>query len=210
MAKARGANWLELFSNSPMWWMCYNHNPSGADNGALDNLQSWNHQQHAIYLATVAKYAHENWGVTFDSVEPFNEPIATWWTSAGTQEGCHFETDTQATVIGYLRAELDKRGLNAMQIVASDESFYDQATSTWSSFSSATRAKVGQLNVHGYQYGGGRRDILFTAAVGKRLWNSEYGDGDASGVSMVSSATGSSAQPLPPTPFRRWKSRMLT
>ena len=49
-AKARGANLLQLFSNSPMWWMCYNHNPSGADHGTNDNLQSWNYSQHAVYL----------------------------------------------------------------------------------------------------------------------------------------------------------------
>jgi galactan endo-1,6-beta-galactosidase len=49
-AKARGANLLELFSDSPVWWMCYNHNPSGADDGADDNLQSWNYD-HARYLS---------------------------------------------------------------------------------------------------------------------------------------------------------------
>src|SRR5947209_6804198 len=91
-AKARGANLLELFSNSPIWWMCYNHNPSGATNGANDNLQSWNYDQHAVYLATVAKYAHDHWGFDFTSVEAFNEPIANWWTATGSQEGCHFNT----------------------------------------------------------------------------------------------------------------------
>ena len=185
-AKARGANLLELFSNSPMWWMCYNHNPSGADNGANDNLQSWNYQQHAVYLATVAKYAQDHWGITFDSVEPFNEPIANWWSATGTQEGCHFDAGTQATVIGYLRSELNNRGLGSTKVAASDESFYDQATSTWNSFGAATKALVGRVNVHGYQYGGGRRDLLYTAVAGKRLWNSEYGEGDASGVSLAS------------------------
>jgi len=185
-AKARGANLLELFSNSPMWWMCYNHNPSGADNGANDNLQSWNYQQHAVYLATVAKYASDHWGVTFDSVEPFNEPIANWWSATGTQEGCHFATGTQATVLGHLRTELDNRGLTSMKVAASDESFYDQATSTWNSFSPATKAQVGRVNVHGYQYGGGRRDLLYAAVAGKRLWNSEYGESDGTGVSLAS------------------------
>lgn len=33
LAKARGADRFELFSNSPMWWMCSNHNPAGASNG---------------------------------------------------------------------------------------------------------------------------------------------------------------------------------
>jgi galactan endo-1,6-beta-galactosidase len=185
-AKARGANLLELFSNSPMWWMCYNHNPSGADNGANDNLQSWNYQQHAIYLATVAKYASDHWGITFDSVEPFNEPVANWWSATGTQEGCHFDAGTQATVLGHLRTELNNRGLTSVKVAASDESFYDQATSTWNSFSAATKALVGRVNVHGYQYGGGRRDLLYAAVAGKRLWNSEYGESDGSGVSLAS------------------------
>jgi galactan endo-1,6-beta-galactosidase len=184
-AKARGANLLELFSNSPMWWMCYNANPSGADNGANDNLQSWNYQTHAVYLATVAKYASDHWGVTFDSVEPFNEPIATWWSVTGTQEGCHFATGTQAAVIGYLRTELDNRGLNSTRVAASDESYYDQATSTWNSFSATNRAQIGEVNVHGYQYGGGRRDLLYSAVAGHRLWNSEYGEGDGTGISLA-------------------------
>jgi galactan endo-1,6-beta-galactosidase len=185
-AKARGANLLELFSNSPMWWMCYNHNPSGADNSANDNLQSWNYQQHTVYLATVAKYAQDHWGITFDSVEPFNEPMANWWNATGTQEGCHFDASTQATVLGHLRTELNNRGLTSMKVAASDESLYDQATSTWNSFSSATKALVDRVNVHGYQKGGGRRDLLYAAVAGKRLWNSEYGESDGSGVSLAS------------------------
>jgi galactan endo-1,6-beta-galactosidase len=185
-AKARGANLLELFSNSPMWWMCYNHNPAGADNGGNDNLQSWNYQQHAVYLATVARYASDHWGITFDSVEPFNEPIANWWSATGTQEGCHFDTGTQAAVLGQVRTELDNRGLTTVKVAASDESLYDQARSTWNSYGAATKAAVGRVNVHGYQYGGGRRDLLYTAVAGKRLWNSEYGESDASGVSLAS------------------------
>ena len=184
-AKARGANFLELFSNSPIWWMCYNHNPSGATNGSSDNLQSWNYDQHAIYLATVAKYAHDFWGFDFTSVEAFNEPIANWWTATGKQEGCHFNTGTQAAVLGYLRSELNNRGLNSTPIAASDESYYDQATSTWNSFSSTTKSQVAKVNVHGYQYGGGRRDLLYSAVAGKRLWNSEYGESDGTGVSLA-------------------------
>jgi galactan endo-1,6-beta-galactosidase len=185
-AKTRGANLFELFSNSPMWWMCSNHNPSGSADGTSDNLQSWNQQNHAVYMATVAKWAKDNWGITFNSVDPFNEPIATWWKANGTQEGCHVSTGAQASVIGYLRTELNNRGLNSTIISASDESYYDQATSTWNSFSSATKAQVGRINVHGYQFSGGRRDLLYTAAAGKKLWNSEYGDSDGTGMSLAS------------------------
>ena len=185
-ARDRGANKFELFSNSPMWWMCYNHNPSGANSGGNDNLQSWNYQQHAVYLATIARYARDNWRINFTSVDPFNEPTANWWSSAGTQEGCHFDAATQATVIGTLRAELDSRNLSSVIVSASDESFSDQATGTWNQFSATTKAQVGRVNVHGYQYGGGRRDLLYAAVAGKKLWNSEYGESDGSGMSLAS------------------------
>ena len=184
-ARDRGAAKFELFSNSPLWWMCTNSNPSGANNGSDDNLQSWNAQQHAVYLATVAKYAADNWGITFDSVEAFNEPISTYWTSKGNQEGCHFGTATQAAVIADLRTELNNRGLAAVHVAASDENTYDEALSTWNSFSAATQAQIGRVNVHGYQYGGGRRDLLAAAVAGKNLWNSEYGEGDGSGMSLA-------------------------
>lgn len=185
-AKARGANLFELFSNSPIWWMCYNHNPSGADYAWNDNLQSWNYRQHAIYLSTVARYAQDHWGIAFNSVEPFNEPMTNYWSSTGTQEGCHFNVSTQAAVIGYLRTELNNRGLTGTVVAASDETSYDQATSTWNGFSSTTKSQVGRVNVHGYQYGGGRRDLLYTAVAGKKLWNTEYGEADASGMSLAS------------------------
>jgi len=84
-----------------------------------------------------------------------------------------------------LRSELNARGLTGSGIAASDESYYDQATSTWNSFNSTTRAQVSKVNVHGYQYGGGRRDLLYSAVAGKRLWNSEYGESDASGLYLA-------------------------
>jgi len=185
-AKTRGANKFELFSNSPMWWMCYNHNPSGADAGGNDNLQSWNYQAHAIYMANIAKRAQDAWGITFDTVDPFNEPLANWWQASGTQEGCHFNQGTQASVIGLLRTELNNRGLGSTMISASDESFYDHALSTWNSFSGTTKSQVGQINVHGYQYGAGNRVGLYNATLGKKLWNSEYGESDGSGMSLAS------------------------
>ncbi|OIW33091.1 endo-beta-1,6-galactanase [Coniochaeta ligniaria NRRL 30616] len=187
-AKARGANRFELFSNSPMWWMCKNHNPSGADDGS-DNLQSWNLNQHAVYLATIAKYAKDNWGITFNTVEPFNEPISSWWNGkSGTQEGCHFDVSTQAAVIPALRTELNNRGLCSTVVAASDENTYDLAVSTFNGLGSTAISAMGQVNVHGYQQGSGRRDTLYSLASGngKKLWNTEYGESDATGGELAS------------------------
>jgi len=114
MSKARdnGANIFELFSNSPMWWMCLDYNPSGASDGS-ENIQPSKLQQHALYLATIAKYASLNWGITFASVEPFNEPSGSWWTANGKQEGCHVKVATQSSIVNYLRTELNDQGLSS-------------------------------------------------------------------------------------------------
>ena len=186
-AAARGAT-TELFSNSPAWWMCINHNPSGAAGASSDNLQSWNYRTHASYLAEVARQFRSRWGVTFRTVEPFNESASDYWSATGKQEGCHFEPSTQRTVLQYLRQELDSRGLTGTWISASDETNYDVARSSWSAYDATTKAVVNQINVHGYQGSGGRRDLLYAdaKAAGKVLWNSEYGDKDGTGLSMAS------------------------
>jgi hypothetical protein len=46
-ARDRGANYFELFSNSPMWWMCKNDNPSGQPKSYQENLAPANHGKFA-------------------------------------------------------------------------------------------------------------------------------------------------------------------
>jgi len=184
-ATQRGAI-SELFANSPMWWMCLNHNPSGAAGGG-NNLQPWNYAQHAAHLAITARHARDFWGVNFRTVEPFNEPSSNWWTATGTQEGCHIDASIQRTVLAHLRTELDRQGLTGVGVAASDETSYDLARTTWNSFDAATKAVVRQVNVHGYQGAGGRRDLLHNdvRAAGKVLWNSETGDNDSTGLTVA-------------------------
>lgn len=184
-AQANGADTFELFSNSPVWWMCKNHNPSGSPKGTTDNLQEWNYNSHAIYLANIAAYAKQHWGIDFQSVEAFNEPSSAYWSDMGSQEGCHFEVSTMDKVIAYLAPALSERKLSAF-VAASDETAYDLAVSTWNTLTTQSKNTISRINVHGYQGGGGRRDVLYSQAkaANKRLWNSEYGDGDGTGQSM--------------------------
>ncbi|PNP46181.1 hypothetical protein TGAMA5MH_02216 [Trichoderma gamsii] len=92
-----------------------------------------------------------------------------------------------ATIIPYLKTSLSQRGLSSF-IAASDESWYDLAITTWVGLGSSVQSQVTRINVHGYQYGGGRRDVLWTLAnaAKKRLWLSEYGEGDGSGAQLFS------------------------
>lgn len=184
MAKERGVDHFELFSNSPMWWMLENHNPSGSTAGLTNNLQPWNFQNFTKYLAITVQHFKKALGVEFTSVEPFNEPASLYWNARGTQEGCHFDRSLQEWTLNILAKELQHRGLSTT-IAASDEWHYDMAVETWNAFNKSTQALVGKVNTHGYQYANGRRDLLYEATRGKALWNSEYADGSGSGLEMA-------------------------
>lgn len=161
----------------------------------MDNLQSWNQEQFAFYLATVVQYFQSHFGVTFDYVEPFNEPMADWWVFPKNQEGCHFTLETQKSVLKFLRAQLNSRGLQGVGISASDENNPQQAYNTLTTLSAASDvlSSFQKVNTHGYDglnpYRGTYRAPLKTLVQqrGKKLWDSEYGESDASGLSLAES-----------------------
>lgn len=186
-AKERGVRRFELFSNSPMWWMTKNGNPSGGPKPSDDNLAPEHERNFAVYLAAVARRAKDKWGVSFTTVSPFNEPNSDWWFQDCKQEGCHVSAAAQERILPLVREELDRRGLKDLPISASEETYYDHAIRTWKSFSPATRELIGQVNVHGYQEEKGDRAGLrrLIRESGKPLWNSEYGDGEESGLKMA-------------------------
>ncbi|EEY65832.1 uncharacterized protein PITG_03358 [Phytophthora infestans T30-4] len=195
LAIKRGVDITEAFSNAPPWWMTHNHATAGGDDGKKDNLQSWNHDAFALYLAMVVKQARDSWGVNFTYVEPFNEPMSTWWTFPGKQEGCHFEVKTQNSLLLQLRGYLDKFGLKDVIIATSDENTPSIALSTLTSMSGNpdVMTTFGKVNTHGYEglspYRGKDREPLKSLVTKskKTLWDSEYGEKDGTGLGMAES-----------------------
>lgn len=188
-ARDRGANLFEMFSDSPMWWMNSNRSTAGSTTGG-DCLLPENYDRFAFYLASVARYSSDHWGIKFDSVEPFNEPSAEWWKYPGRQEGCHFDVGTQQEIVQRLRRALGQAHLTEVAIAAADENDMDVGLSTWNTYSSDIRSLVAEVNVHGYwkgvePYRGPNRAELRRVVGSKRLWQSEYGEGDASGYTMA-------------------------
>ena len=187
-ARRRGANVFEMFSDSPMWWMNKNRSTAGSNTGG-DCLMPENYDRFTFYLASVARYSADHWGIKFDSVEPFNEPSADWWKYPNRQEGCHFEVATQQKIVESLRRALDREHLNDVAVGAADENNMDAGLKTWNAYE-VGRSLIGLVNVHGYSngtepYQGPNRVELRHAVGNKRLWQSEYGDGDASGYTMA-------------------------
>lgn len=203
-AKARGANRFELFSNSPMWWMCANDNPSGAADASQDNLRGDQADAFAVYLAEVAVHAKRNWGVTFTTVEPFNEPLSHWWDANCKQEGCHFSVQAQVDMLPRLRSALDARGLRRMPIAASDETHVSHAIQAWKGYPANVRRLLSQVNVHGYEGEKAPRAELRTELGQQKLWLSEHGEADPSGLEMARNL-GLDFQGLHPTAWCYWQ-----
>jgi galactan endo-1,6-beta-galactosidase len=188
-ARDRGADLFEMFSDSPMWWMNSNRSTAGSETGG-DCLLAENYDRFAFYIAAVARHFADHWGIKLDSVEPFNEPSANWWKFPGRQEGCYFDVGTQQAIVERLRRALDQVKLNDVAVAAADENNMDAGLTTWNMYSQDTRAQVGRLNVHGYSNGSepyrGPNRVELRRAVGKkRIFLSEYGDGDASGYTLA-------------------------
>jgi galactan endo-1,6-beta-galactosidase len=191
----RGVNLVEFFSNAPMWWMMDSQSSAGG------NLLVERRRDFAIYLATVTQYAQDNWGIKVDYVEPFNEPTSAWWDFPKNQEGCHIGREEQVEILGYLREELDRRGLQKVALTAADENTMKMARETYEYYQTHTIQVNGQqrtaadlvekINVHSYEGGvspwrdNNERRALREYAGSTRLWPNEFGNSDESGMELA-------------------------
>ncbi|MBN2536448.1 MAG: hypothetical protein JXB88_26425 [Spirochaetales bacterium] len=168
----------EAFSNSPPYWMTNSGCASGAEGGG-NNLRSDSYDDFADYLTEVVLHFRDSWGITFRTLEPMNEPNATWWSANGGQEGCHFDRSVQDDIIREVKAKLDAKGLST-KVAAMDETGVDDTVDSYNSYDSNTRSCIYQINTH--VYSGSRRTELKNLARGdgKVLWQSEC---DGSGAS---------------------------
>lgn len=176
-----GANKFEAFSNSPPYFMTNSGSVTGAPGGA-SNLNPAYLGPFSNYLVDVTKHFRDSWGVKFESLDPMNEPCAGWWTHGNRQEGCHVKPgEEQSNLIISVGQALANARLKT-RVSASDESYNSWAVSSWDALSGEAKQYVFQINTHCY-WGKSQKELNERAVRdGKRLWMSEYGDGDASGM----------------------------
>ena len=179
IAKA-GVNDIQLvgFSNSPPWWMTRSGCSAGSVEGNVTNLRADMFDDFADYLTEVAKHYHDSLGITFNYLEPFNEPDGNWWKALGNQEGCYFSTTDQMTEIRELYTKLSaKNMLDYCQITANDANNIDNGYNALGSYKSAGDIvpKMALVSVH--TYGGNNRAGIASWAKtnNKKLWQSESG-----------------------------------
>ncbi|HVY40912.1 MAG TPA: glycoside hydrolase, partial [Polyangia bacterium] len=167
---------LEAFSNSPPYWMTNSGCASGSTDGS-NNLKDTSYADFADYLTEVVKHYRDVWGITFRTLEPLNEPNASWWKANGGQEGCHFSPANQQQIVKAVGASLTTKGLSDTTVSASDENSLDDAYNNLRGYDAASLAVMSQMNSHSYSGGATSRANLRALATskGKRLWQSESG-----------------------------------
>jgi O-glycosyl hydrolase len=204
-AKSRGANILEAFSNSPPYWMTKSNCTSGNTDGS-NNLKDDYYDDFAEYLTEVVKHFRDSWSTTFQTLDPMNEPMGTWWTSGGRQEGCHFERANQVNLIKQVGAKLASKGLST-KVSASDECSIDDAVASLNYYDSAALGYITQVNTHAY--GGSQRSQLYSLAQskGKKLWMSEYGNGgeDINGALTLTGTIIKDLREMKPSVWAHWQ-----
>ncbi|CAG8772169.1 22869_t:CDS:10, partial [Dentiscutata erythropus] len=196
-AKERGADIFEAYSNSPPYWMTNSNCSSGGQNNT-NNLNSDYYDKFADYLTEVVKWYKEEQGLTFRTLEPFNEPSTGLWHEfgmntqfclytevdriVGSQEGCTYNFFEMAGVIDKVGAYLNNKGLsNLTSVSIADEGLFEGEFATILGisalylFGDQAMSYVSQYNTHAYF--GLSRTPLFDLAKkgGRRLWMSEWG-----------------------------------
>lgn len=177
----------EAFSNSPPWFMTSNGYASGGDS-ALDNqLREDSVEDFAAYMVHVVEHLEDTYGISFDTIDPMNEPGTDYWSTivapdgsleGGRQEGAHLDPALQAQLIEALAAELQRPDRTTTAVPSGpDETNPSLFMEDWDGWSDAAREAVGQLNVH--TYASGNRVLVrdVSKITGIPLWMSEV-EGD--------------------------------
>jgi len=172
----RGVDIVEGFAKTPPYWMTY----SGCSAGNIDgtsNLKPEYYDDFADYLAEVYLLFENTYGVTFDSISPFNEPNGPWWEIYNRQEGCHYTPQEQNDFLKVLEQTFNDKGLSNVTLAGPEGFEFNSTLSSWNSYDNDAKSAIGKINSHSYY--GTERLYLNTIALcnDKRLSQSEYGVG---------------------------------
>lgn len=177
MATNSGVNHVEIFVNSPPWWMTKNNNMRGADTLFTTNLESDYLNDYVDFLIESFNILKEKYPVI--SLEPFNEPSNPFWTSNNGQEGCYFDYNTRNKITKLIKLK------NPTISLTTADSFSSGFALFWHLY--CDNSVLDKINIHGYglTWKGYRLylddlDIiryLFRWIVKKPIWMSEFGMG---------------------------------
>lgn len=176
---------FEAFSNSAPYWMTYSGCAAGNADPKKDNLKPEYYEMFCDYLLAVCEHYKTVYQIDFKTLEPFNESFSDYWYAEGSQEGCHFEPESQIKIIRMLYHKLKETGLNTI-LSASDETNLQQFLAVQKAYQAAGDIwdKLGQLNTHTYSGTNTEREEVrqLIKQSGKPFWQSETGPSQGQGL----------------------------
>lgn len=171
---------FEAFSNTPPYYMTVSGCCAGNVDGNKDNLRKECYEDFAHYLVDVCKHYKEEYGIEFATLEPFNEAFTNYWHQNGSQEGCHFDIESQIEFVKVIAPILKSSGLKTILSV-SDETDVRRSLMELKAFMADEEAfdLIGQWNTHTYGASVAERLEMHSliSSTGKRFWMSETGSG---------------------------------
>lgn len=175
---------FEAFSNSAPYYMTISGCCAGNADAGKDNLRPECYEEFAHYLVDVCKHYKEAYGIEFKTLDPFNEPLTSYWNCGGSQEGCHFDLPSQVAMLNVLSPMLKASGLSTV-ISASDETSVADALATFKYYqANGALSLIGQFNTHSYIADDSSRVALcaLSHSTAMPLWMSEVGGGEGPGL----------------------------
>jgi len=129
----------------------------------------------ADYLTEVTEHFADSEGITFDLLDPLNEPENPWFRT-GNQEGAAFDQPSQDELINRVGQSLAAKSITATTIAAPD-SWVPGAKSHFDNYSTSAKGYISTINTHTYFTSNDGQVALRGTAKdwGKELWMSEFG-----------------------------------
>lgn len=175
--------YVEVFSNSPPYFMCVSGCSSGGVDPAVNNLKDECFEDFAEYMAHVSEYMQKEMGIKVSSVAAMNEPNTDFWRAfSDKQEGCHFDAgETQDRILQAISRAFAEKGMGDVEVTGSDETSTNLALLAYQKYSEETKKIVDRISSHSYGEDQMQELGALMKAEGRNIWMSEVDGGNTAG-----------------------------
>ena len=191
--KAAGQDaYLEIFSNSPPYFMTNSGCSTGNFKAEENNIKDDEYDDFAEYMAHVANHMTREMKLKVKSVSPMNEPNTNYWPAMNyKQEGCHIDAgEAQSKLLVLTKEALNRYGLKDIILTTSDETNPGKQIEEIRTLTPDARAAINRISVHTY----GTNSIREMGQLAKdekiNLWMSEVDGNGTAGQNAGEMAAG--------------------
>ena len=174
--------YIEVFSNSPPYFMTVSGCSTGNFKAEEDNIRADAYDDFAEYLAHVTHYMMKNLRLDVRSISPMNEPNTNYWPAFNyKQEGCHIDAgESQSKLLVETKKALTRYGIDNIVLTASDETNPGKQIEEIRLMTPEARAAINRISAHTYGTNGIRELGLLAKQENINIWMSEVdGNGTA-------------------------------